>query len=909
VARSEKAKGGPGASAPARNLVIVESPAKATTISRFLGDEYRVEASYGHVRDLPQNAKEIPAAVRKEEWARLGVNVDAGFLPLYVVPADKKKHVQRLKKALAESDRLLLATDEDREGESISWHVLELLDPKRTVDVQRIVFHEVTPEAIREALASPRKVDENLVRAQEARRVLDRLYGYSLSPLLWKRVAPGLSAGRVQSVAVRLLVERERERMAFRAAEYWDVKALLGAGGERFEARLVRLGGQRIAEGRSFDPETGKLADPERLVLGREPAETLAAALAEARPWRVSSLDTKPGQQHPAPPFITSTLQQEGNRKLRFTSRQTMRVAQQLYEGIDLGGERTGLITYMRTDSLTLAGRAVAQARRVIADVYGQRYLPEKPNRYRTKSKGAQEAHEAIRPTDLSRRPQDVRRWLDADQYRLYELVWKRTIACQMLPARFERTSVEIEADAPAATGDGDGPAPGRAAERATFAANGRRIVFPGFLRAYVEGSDDPEEALGDKETLLPELAVGGAVEPREVAAEGHETKPPYRFTEASLVKKLEEAGIGRPSTYASILSTIQDRGYVFKRGNELVPTFTAFCVTQLLEQQFRDLVDTDFTAHMEDDLDEVAAGHKAWDELVAEFFHGAGGRHGLRQRVEEGEVTYPAVRLGADPETGEPLEVKVGKYGPYVRRGEDGPIASLPEDLPPADLTPDLAAEMLRGKEEDAEPIAVDEATGLPIHLRHGRFGFYLERELTAEEAAASGSDKPRRVSLPGSLAAESLDGATARRLMLLPRTVGTDPASGEEVTTGIGRYGPYVKRGDEFRSLGSWEEAVDVPLDRALEILARPKPGRRRGGTKAVLKELGEAAGAAGPLQVLDGRYGPYVTDGETNASLPRGADPRAVTVEEALRLLEARRNAPQRPRRRRRAKASKG
>jgi len=904
VARTAKAKGGPGGG---RNLVIVESPAKATTISRFLGDDYRVEASYGHVRDLPQNAKEIPAAVRKEEWARLGVNVDAGFLPLYVVPADKKKHVQRLKKALAESDRLLLATDEDREGESISWHVLELLDPGGKVDVQRIVFHEVTPEAIREALASPRQVDENLVRAQEARRVLDRLYGYSLSPLLWKRVAPGLSAGRVQSVAVRLLVERERERMAFRAAGYWDVRALLGAGGERFEARLVRLDGQRVAEGRSFDPETGRLADPERLVLGRERAEALATRLVGARPWRVSSLDTKPGQQHPAPPFITSTLQQEANRKLRFTSRHTMRVAQQLYEGIDLGGERVGLITYMRTDSLTLAGRAVAQARRVIADVYGDRYLPEKPNRYRTKSKGAQEAHEAIRPTDLSRRPQDVRRWLDADQYRLYELVWKRTIACQMLPARFERTSVEIEADAAA---DGGGGAAGSgSAERATFAASGRRIVFPGFLRAYVEGSDDPEEALGDKETLLPELAVGAAVEAREVAAEGHETKPPYRYTEASLVKKLEEAGIGRPSTYASILSTIQDRGYVFKRGNELVPTFTAFCVTQLLEGQFRDLVDTDFTAHMEDDLDEVAAGHKAWDVLVAEFFHGDGDRRGLRQRVEEGEVTYPAVPLGADPETGEPLEVKIGKYGPYVRRGEDGPIASLPEDLPPADLTPDLAAEMLRGKQEEVEPIAVDEATGLPIHLRHGRFGFYLERELTAEEAAAAGSDKPRRVSLPRGVAAESLDAATARRLTRLPRTVGTDPERGEEVTTGIGRYGPYVKRGDEFRSLGSWEEAVDVPLDRALELLARPKPGRRRGGAKTVLKELGEAAGAAGPLVVLDGRYGPYVTDGETNASLPRGADPQALTVEDALRLLEARRNAPTKPRRRRRAKASKG
>ena len=874
----------------AKPLVIVESPAKARTIEGFLGGEFTVLASMGHIRDLPAKG--------------LSVDVDDDFKVVYEVHASKKETIARLRKALKDADQLYLATDEDREGEAISWHLLEVLKP--TVPVKRMVFHEITQAAIQHAIDESRDVDHGLVDAQESRRIVDRLYGYPVSEVCWRKIRQGLSAGRVQSPSVRLVVERERERMAFVAAGYWDLAAAFPTE-PAFTAALATIDGSRVAGSRDFD-STGRTKREDVAVLDETAAHDLRTRL-DGQPFTVATVETKPYTSRPKPPFITSTLQQEGNRKLRFTSRQTMRVAQQLYEGIDLGGERTGLITYMRTDSLTLAGRAVAQARRVIADVYGQRYLPEKPNRYRTKSKGAQEAHEAIRPTDLSRRPQDVRRWLDADQYRLYELVWKRTIACQMLPARFERTSVEIEADAPAATGDGDGPAPGRAAERATFAANGRRIVFPGFLRAYVEGSDDPEEALGDKETLLPELAVGGAVEPREVAAEGHETKPPYRFTEASLVKKLEEAGIGRPSTYASILSTIQDRGYVFKRGNELVPTFTAFCVTQLLEQQFRDLVDTDFTAHMEDDLDEVAAGHKAWDELVAEFFHGAGGRHGLRQRVEEGEVTYPAVRLGADPETGEPLEVKVGKYGPYVRRGEDGPIASLPEDLPPADLTPDLAAEMLRGKEEDAEPIAVDEATGLPIHLRHGRFGFYLERELTAEEAAASGSDKPRRVSLPGSLAAESLDGATARRLMLLPRTVGTDPASGEEVTTGIGRYGPYVKRGDEFRSLGSWEEAVDVPLDRALEILARPKPGRRRGGTKAVLKELGEAAGAAGPLQVLDGRYGPYVTDGETNASLPRGADPRAVTVEEALRLLEARRNAPQRPRRRRRAKASKG
>jgi len=874
------------AATSSKNLVIVESPAKAATISRFLGKDYRVEASYGHVRDLPQNAKEIPAAVRKKSWARLGVNVDEDFAPVYVVPAEKKKHVKRLRQALAGVDRLLLATDEDREGESISWHVLELLAPGDSVDVQRIVFHEVTPEAIRQALESPRAVDENLVRAQEARRVLDRLYGYSLSPLLWKRVAPGLSAGRVQSVAVRLLIERERERRAFREASYWDLKASLDAGDGGFEARLVRLGERRLAEGKSFDPATGELAESQRLVLDEQWARALAATAAGARPWTVTSLETKPGQQHPAPPFITSTLQQEGNRKLGFSARRTMSVAQQLYEGIELGGERVGLITYMRTDSLSLASRALTQARQVVEKAYGRDYLPPQPVRYRTRSKSAQEAHEAIRPTDLSRRPQDVRRFLDADQLRLYELIWKRTLACQMVPARFERTAVEVAVEA------GD--------ERLTFAASGRRIVFPGFLRAYVEGSDDPEAELGDKETLLPALGEGQTLEPSGVEAEGHTTKPPYRYTEASLVRKLEEAGIGRPSTYASILSTIQDRGYVFRRKKELVPTFTAWCVTQLLEQQFRDLVDTEFTAHMEDDLDEVAAGHEKWDDLVAGFFNGAGDKPGLKQRVEEGEVTYPAVRIGDDPESGEPLVVKVGRYGPYLRRGEGGSdnAVSLPEDLPPADLTVELAVEMLRAKQEDPEPIAEDAATGLPVFLRHGRFGFYLERKRNAEEEERG--DKPQRVSIPRGLDAAEVTPEIAAQLITLPRTVGRHPDDGEPVTTGIGRYGPFVKHGDEFRSLGSWQEACTVELGPALELLAKPKPSRRFGAKKTVLQEIGEVAGAAGPVKVLDGRYGPYVTDGETNASLPKGADPKAVTAEQAAELLEARRKAPKKKRR---------
>ena len=894
-------------SKPGKHLVIVESPAKATTISRFLGDEYQVEASYGHVRDLPQSAKEIPAKVKKEPWARLGVNLEEGFEPVYVVPADKKKHVKNLKDALAKADSLLLATDEDREGESISWHVLELLKPKKDVNVERIVFHEVTPEAIRQALESPRQVDENLVRAQEARRVLDRLYGYTLSPLLWKRVAPGLSAGRVQSVAVRLLVERERERMRFQAAEYWDLKAALAAEEGNFEARLVRVGDRRLAEGRNFDPDTGELTDAERLHLKEAHAKALAEAAAGARPWRVASLETKPGKQHPSPPFITSTLQQEGNRKLRYTSRRTMRIAQQLYEGIDLSGERVGLITYMRTDSTSLAGRAIAQTRGVIERVYGKDYLPAKPRQYRTKSKGAQEAHEAIRPTDLSRRPQDVKRFLNDEQFRLYEMIWKRTVACQMVPARFERTQLEVAVDpGPEVAAAGNGSS--FEAGTLTFSASGKRIVFPGFLRAYVEGSDDPESELGDKETILPALAEGQELSAEKVEAEGHETKPPWRYTEASLVKKLEEEGIGRPSTYASIISTVQDRGYVFKRRNELVPTFTAFCVTRLLEEQFRDLVDTAFTAHMEDDLDEVAAGRKSWDGLVGEFFFGPGEKPGLQKRVEEGEVIYPAIPLGEDPKSGDKLEVKVGKYGPYLRQGDDGPIASLPEDMPPADLTIPKAVEMLAAKEEDPDPVATDPVTGKPVFLRHGRFGFYLEREATEAEVEAKGNDKPQRTSLPKEIAPEDLTEEQAEKLIQLPRSLGTHPESGEEISTNLGRYGPYVRQAKDYRNLPSWEKAADLTLEEALEILAQPKKRRGRGAPKTVLKDLGEPEGAEGPVKVLDGRYGPYVTDGKTNATLPKGSDPKEISVERALELLEARRKAPKRGRRKKKAAPKK-
>ncbi len=871
------------------SLVIVESPAKAKTIGRFLGSDYRVESSYGHVRDLPRNAKEIPSKHRSEKWARLGVNVEGGFEPLYVVPADKKKHVKRLKDALKTADRLLLATDEDREGESISWHVLQLLKPKKSVAVERIVFHEVTPEAISSALTSPRPVNENLVRAQEARRVLDRLYGYSLSPLLWKRIRPGLSAGRVQSVAVRLLVEKERQRIAFVSAQYWNLTAEIGADDGSFKAKLTRVGGERIVDSKSFDPASGELVRKRRY-LEESVARGLAETAGKTRPWKVSSLDRRPGRQRPAPPFITSTLQQEGNRKLRFTSRRTMRIAQQLYEGIDVGGERVGLITYMRTDSVTLAARAIDQTRAVIKDAYGTDYLPPKPLLYKTKAKRAEEAHEAIRPTDLSRRPRDVKQYLDREQFRLYELIWKRTVACQMVPARFERTAVEVEVDA---------------GEVLTFAATGRRIVFPGFLRAYVEGSDDPKALLGDQETLLPTLEAGQEVKASNVEAEGRKTRPPYRFTEASLVKKLEEEGIGRPSTYASIIGTIQERGYASRRGNELIPTFTAFCVTSLLEDQFADLVDTGFTALMEDELDEVATGKLSWNMLVSEFYHGGDSDPGLSRRVEEGEVTYPSIPLGVDPETEQEVIIKVGRYGPYVRRGEGGQgnVASIPEALVPDQLTLEVALDLLRAKNGDQEPIAIDTVTGRPVTLKNGRFGEYLELGQTEEEREKK--RKPRRVSVPRGVKSADLTPEMAGRLIQLPRSLGDHPETGEAISTGLGRYGPFLKRGKEYRNLESWERACDITFEEALEILKQPKPQRRGfGAKKTVLKELGEIEGAAGPVRVLDGRYGPYVTDGKTNATVPKGSDPLGVTPEQAQAMLEVKRNAPKKKRRRRRS-----
>lgn len=865
-------------------LVIVESPAKAKTISRFLGKDYDVQASYGHVRDLPEKAAEIPAEFKKQKWANLGVNVESDFEPIYIVPDDKKRHVDLLKKSAKGVDTILLATDEDREGESISWHILAVLKPAKKVKVQRIVFHEITPEAIQDALANPRDVDTDLVKAQESRRVLDRLYGYTLSPLLWKRVAPKLSAGRVQSVAVRLCVMRERERRRFVAAEYWDLDAKLAAENAEFQARLTSVSGKRVATGRSFDPETGKLTD-KSILIDKANAQGLAERGKASEPWRVKSVESKPGQESPPKPFQTSTLQQEAARKLRFTSKRTMQVAQNLYEGIDLKGERIGLITYMRTDSLSLAERAVTQAREVIRDLYGPDYLPAKPVQYKTKSKGAQEAHEAIRPTDLSRRPQDVRPFLTNEQFELYELIWKRTIACQMVPARVLRTSVDIEVATPQ--------------EEMVFTTSGKTIEFPGFLRAYVEGNDEPEMDLESQERVLPPMKVGQIVDLRELTALQHQTKPPARYTEPSLIKKLEEEGIGRPSTYVSILSTIQDRGYIVKKGTELVPTFTAFAVIELLEGHFGNLVDITFTARMESELDEIAEGTRASDKYLRDFYLGATGTEGISPQVtsKANEIDYPSLHIGDDPETGLPIVVKIGRFGAYLQRGEGGVghKASIRADIAPADLTLEMALSLLSGSKE-SDWIGTEETSGRRVALKTGRFGDYLELEQTPEEVEAK--DKPRRAGLPPGMKAKDVTPDDIRPLFAFPRVIGKTEA-GEEISALMGRYGPFLKAGTELRNLENWRTVADLTEEEARAILSQPKTSGR-GGAKSsapmvALRELGNLEGAEGPVKVMDGRYGPYVTDGKTNASLPKSVTPDDLSPEMALELLAARRGAP--------------
>jgi DNA topoisomerase-1 len=837
-----------------KRLVIVESPAKARTIAGYLGPDFVVESSVGHIRDLPDSAAAIPEKYKGESWARLGVDVEHGFEPLYVVDPDKKKTVAQLRKQLADADELLLATDEDREGEAIAWHLLEVLKPK--VPARRLVFHEITRDAIERALDETRDVDERLVDAQESRRILDRLYGYEVSPVLWKKVMRGLSAGRVQSVATRLVVERERERMAFRAAEWWDLLGTFEP--DSFEARLVSVDGQRVAQGRDFGPD-GKLRGEAR-ALDEEATRGLAERL-DGASFTVSRVERKPYGRRPSPPFMTSTLQQEASRKLRYSAQTTMRLAQRLYEN--------GYITYMRTDSTTLSESALTAAREQVASLFGAEYVPPQPRRYERKVKNAQEAHEAIRPSgDRFRTPQDVRSELSADEHALYELIWMRTIASQMKDAQGQTVSLRIAADS-------------SAGEAVEFGASGTVITFRGFLAAYEEGRDDDGSAKGDdEERRLPNLSEGDSVELRALEPQGHETSPPARYTEATLVRTLEELGIGRPSTYASILGTILDRGYVFKRGTALVPAFLAFSVVALLEQHFGRLVDYDFTARMEDDLDRIAAGDEHRVEWLGRFYFGDG-TGGLHELVSDlGAIDAREIN---SLEIGEGIVLRVGRYGPYLER--DGLRASVPEELAPDELTLERAEELLAQPSGDRE-LGTDPETGLPVVARTGRYGPYVT-EVLPEDA----KEKPRTASLFKTMSLETVTLEDALRLLQLPRVVGVAD-DGEEVVARNGRYGPYVQKGKESRSLESEEQLFTVDLSGALALLAQPRQRRGQRAATKPLREIGTDPVGGKEIVLKEGRFGPYVTDGETNASLRKGDDPETVTLDRAVELLAERR-----------------
>ncbi|MFJ4775539.1 type I DNA topoisomerase [Streptomyces sp. NPDC088762] len=872
---SETAKGG-------RRLVIVESPAKAKTIKGYLGPGYVVEASVGHIRDLPNGAAEVPDKYTGEV-RRLGVDVEHDFQPIYVVNADKKAQVRKLKELLAESDELFLATDEDREGEAIAWHLQEVLKPK--VPVHRMVFHEITKDAIRDAVANPRELNQRMVDAQETRRILDRLYGYEVSPVLWKKVMPRLSAGRVQSVATRLVVERERERIAFRSAEYWDLTGTFSTGraGDPSDpsslvARLNTVDGKRIAQGRDFGAN-GQLKS-EVLHLDEANARALAAALAQTS-FAVRSVESKPYRRSPYAPFRTTTLQQEASRKLGFGAKATMQVAQKLYEN--------GFITYMRTDSTTLSDTAVAAARAQVTQLYGADYLPEKPRVYAGKVKNAQEAHEAIRPSgDRFRTPAET--GLTGDQFRLYELIWKRTVASQMKDAVGNSVTVKI----------GGRASDGRDAE---FTASGKTITFHGFMKAYVEGADDPNAELDDREKRLPQVAEGDALAAEEITADGHSTKPPARYTEASLVKELEEREIGRPSTYASIIGTILDRGYVFKKGTALVPSFLSFAVVNLLETHFGRLVDYDFTAKMEDDLDRIARGEAQSVPWLKRFYFGSedatevvpadgDALGGLKELVTDlGAID--AREISSFP-VGEGIVLRVGRYGPYVERGEKDAEghqrADVPDDMAPDELTVEYAEELF-AKPSGEFALGKDPVSGNEIVAKDGRYGPYVT-EILPEGTPKTGKNavKPRTASLFKSMSLDTVTLDDALRLMSLPRVVGTD-AEGVEITAQNGRYGPYLKKGTDSRSLETEEQLFSITLDEALAIYAQPKQ-RGRAAAKPPLKELGTDPVSEKPVVVKDGRFGPYVTDGETNATLRRDDDVETITPERGYELLAEKR-----------------
>ncbi|ORA10687.1 type I DNA topoisomerase [Mycobacterium asiaticum] len=900
------ADGGPkrATNGSTRRLVIVESPTKARKLAGYLGSNYIVESSRGHIRDLPRAAADVPAKFKSEPWARLGVNVDADFEPLYIISPEKKSTVTELKGLLKDVDELYLATDGDREGEAIAWHLMETLKPR--VPVKRMVFHEITEPAILEAAQNPRDLDIDLVDAQETRRILDRLYGYEVSPVLWKKVAPKLSAGRVQSVATRIIVQRERDRMAFRSASYWDILARLDASVSdpsaqppTFAARLTNVDGLRVATGRDFD-SLGQLRKADEVIVLDEAGATGIAAGLRGAQLAVASVEEKPYTRRPYPPFMTSTLQQEAGRKLRFSSERTMSIAQRLYEN--------GYITYMRTDSTTLSASAINAARNQARQLYGDEYVSPSPRQYTRKVKNAQEAHEAIRPAgETFATPDGVRRELDGDEFRLYELIWQRTVASQMADARGTTLSLRI-----------NGQSNGR---DVVFSASGRTITFAGFLKAYVETVDELAGGeADDAESRLPQLTQGQRLDAIELTPDGHSTNPPARYTEASLVKALEELGIGRPSTYSSIIKTIQDRGYVHKKGSALVPSWVAFAVTGLLEQHFGRLVDYDFTAAMEDELDAIASGNERRTNWLNNFYFG--GEHGVADSVARSGGLKKLVGINLegidarevnsiklfDDAQGRPVYVRVGKNGPYLERtvtgdnGEPTPQrANLNDSLTPDELTLEVAEELFATPQE-GRVLGVDPATGHEIVAKDGRYGPYVTEVLPeppadpSAEPAKKGKKptgpKPRTGSLLRSMDLQTVTLEDALKLLSLPRVVGVDPATGEEITAQNGRYGPYLKRGTDSRSLQNEDQMFTITLEEALKIYSEPKRSGRQAASAPPLRELGTDPASGKPMVIKDGRFGPYVTDGETNASLRKGDDVLSITDERASELLADRR-----------------
>ncbi len=841
-----------------KSLVIVESPTKTKTISKYLPKGYDVDSSMGHIRDLPASAKMIPAKYKKESWATLGINPDDRYFAIYVTPPDKKKIVKRLKDKLKDVDELILATDEDREGEAISWHLLEVLKPK--VPVKRMVFREITKEAVQNALENTREIDMNLVFAQETRRILDRLAGYTVSPLLWKKISPGLSAGRVQSVAVEFLVERERERMKFRSGTYYDLQAVLQKSGENdeFKADLTHLNEKRIASGKDFDENTGKLKKPDSVVLlDEEKASALVDDL-KAAEWSVTNVDVNTQKRNPSPPFITSTLQQEANRKLGMSARDTMSVAQKLYE--------KGFITYMRTDSTRLSSQAIDATRDGIVEMYGEEYLFERVRNYTAKGKSAQEAHEAIRPSG-SKFIQPEKSGLKDREYKLYDLIWKRTIATQMAEAELEFTGVTI-------TAKNDGTS-------ADFRASGKKILFPGFFRAYVEGSDDPEAALENQENFLPAMKEGDNTDLQDLNFNSHETKPPARYTEATLVKELEKSGVGRPSTYAAVISTIQDRGYAKLDGKALVPSFTAFAVSSLLEEHFPDLVDSDFTSALEDKLDGVATGTVDPVKYLDDYYKG---ENGLKAKVEtqEDKIDPQKAKLLDLPLDGlEGIKVAVGRFGPYAKmqKGDEEVSTSLPMDMDPSDVTAEKLEELIKLSEEEDKPIGVHPEEGLPIFLLTGRYGPYVQLGEATEE-----NKKPKRASLLRGMTPEDIDLELAVKLLTLPRTLGDHPDDGKVVKAGVGRYGPYVVHDGKFKSIPKDGNVLEIQLDEAVELLKQKAKSRK----SSELKNLGKHPDTDLPIKVMDGRYGPYIKHGKKNIGLPKDTDPAKFSLGDAINLI---------------------